>query len=230
MYFPWVGMLEQIQLADIFVFYNDVQFSRSFFHRVQIKTAHGTPWMTVPLREYHRGQLISEVAVDDRQDWRQKHRAMLESAYRKAPYCDEMLSLVDRVFTMRLSTIAEVARASTMELANYFGLVPDRQFVDSESLHVEGHSSQRLCEIAKALRGNVYVTGHGARNYLDHALFERDGIAVEYMRYECRPYPQLHGAFTPYVTALDLVANCGPEGARCITSGTQPAREFVEIE
>lgn len=228
MYFPWVGMLEQIQLADIFVFYNDVQFSRGFFHRVQIKTAHSTPWMTIPLRHYHRGQLISEVAIDDRQDWRNKHRAMLATAYQQAPYRDEMLSLVDRVFAMRLSNIAEAARASMIELANYFGLLPGRRFVDSQSLGVEGKSSQRLCDLATALGGDVYVTGHGARHYLNHDLFERNGIAVEYMRYECRPYPQLHGLFTSYVSALDLVANCGPQGARYIASGTQSAREFVE--
>ena len=29
MYFPWVGMLEQIRLADVFVFYDDVQFSKA---------------------------------------------------------------------------------------------------------------------------------------------------------------------------------------------------------
>jgi hypothetical protein len=228
MYFPWVGMLEQIQLADIFVFYNDVQFSRGFFHRVQIKTARGTPWITIPLRHYHRGQLISAVAIDDRQDWQQKHRAMLAAAYQQAQYRDEMLSLVDRVFAMQFSNVAELARASMIELANYFGLLPNRRFVDSQSLPPEGKSSQRLCDIARTLGGDVYVTGHGARNYLDHDLFERNGIAVEYMRYECRLYPQLHGPFTPYVSALDLVANCGPQGARYIVSGTQSAREFVE--
>jgi len=222
-------MLEQIQLADVFVFYNDVQFSRpSFFHRVQIKTARGIAWMTMPLRDYHLGQLISEVVVENRGDWWQKHRAILATAYQQAPYRDEMLGLVDRVFAMRLSTVAEVSRASTIELAGYFGLLPGRRFVDSESLQVEGHSSQRVCDIVTALRGHTYVTGHGARNYLDHGLFERSGIAVEYMRYECRRYPQLHGPFTPYVSALDLVANCGREGARYIVSGTQSARDFVE--
>ena len=228
MYFPWVGMLEQIQLADIFVFYNDVQFSRGFFHRVQIKTAQGTPWITIPLRDYHRGQLIADVTVDNRQDWRQKHLALLAAAYRQAPFRDEMLKLVDRVFAMPLSTLAQVSRASMMGLANYFSLLPGRRFVDSESLQAQGSSSQRLCSIVTELQSKVYVTGHGARNYLDHDLFGRNRIAVEYMRYECHPYPQLHGRFTPYVSALDLVANCGREGARYIVSGTQPAREFVE--
>jgi hypothetical protein len=228
MYFPWVGMLEQMKLADAFVFYNDVQLTRGFFNRVQVKTSHGPKWMTVPIRDHHRGQLICDTAVDDRQDWRSEHRAMLRRAYQFAPWRDEMLSLVDRVFSQALTTVAEVSRASMMALAEYFEIAEGKQFVNSESVKVAGTSSTRLCDIVLALRGSVYVTGHGARNYLDHGLFERHGIVVEYMSYECLPYRQVHGAFTPYVTGLDLVANCGKAGANQIVSGTQPVREFVE--
>lgn len=38
MFFPWVGFLEQLKLVDVYVFYDDVQFSKgSFTNRVQVK-------------------------------------------------------------------------------------------------------------------------------------------------------------------------------------------------
>ena len=44
MFFPWVGMFEQIALADVYVHYDDVQFSKgSFTNRVQLKTARARP-------------------------------------------------------------------------------------------------------------------------------------------------------------------------------------------
>ena len=46
MYFPWIGIFEQIRLADVFVFYDDVQFTRGFINRVQYKTPQGTGWIT----------------------------------------------------------------------------------------------------------------------------------------------------------------------------------------
>ncbi len=50
MLFPWVGMLEQVRLADRYVDYSDVQFSRgSFVNRVQVKTCTGPRWITAPL-------------------------------------------------------------------------------------------------------------------------------------------------------------------------------------
>jgi hypothetical protein len=228
MYFPWVGLLEQIRLADIFVHYDDVQYSKgSFSNRVQVKGVNGVSWMTLPLRDYHLGQRIDEVMLDNRTDWRGKHREILRQAYLKAPFREDMLAIVDRVFARDAATVADVSRQSMLELAAYFGL--DRaHFLSSQTLPVPGASSERVCDIVEHLQGTVYITGHGARNYLNHTLFEEKGISVEYMQYERTPYPQLHGDFTPYVTALDLVANCGVEGGKMIRSGTVGWKAFAK--
>jgi hypothetical protein len=227
MYFPWVGMLEQMRLADVFVHYDDVQYVRGFCNRVQVKTERGVDWLSVPLRQLHRGQRIDEVLVDDREPWRARHREILRLAYRKAPYCGEMLDLVDTVFAQPVQTIAELSRASMLALRDYFGLADGHRYADSAALDIPGRSSRRLHDIVLGFGGTSYITGHGARNYLDHTLFEQAGITVEYMDYRKVAYPQLHGAFTPFVTALDLVANCGRAGTAMIVSTTTPWREFV---
>ena len=57
MFFPWVGFLEQMRLADVYVHYDDVQFSKgSFTNRVQIKTPEGFIWLTAPLRNLRAGR------------------------------------------------------------------------------------------------------------------------------------------------------------------------------
>lgn len=228
MYFPWVGLLEQIRLADIFVHYDDVQYARGFYNRVQVKTVNESRWLTVPLRDHHRGQNIDKVLIDERTDWRKKHRDILRQAYLKAPYLDEMLELVDEVFSSQAKTLADVSRESILALSRYFGLTENTKFLRSSDMNIPGSSSQRLHDICLAIETNTYVTGHGARNYLDHELFERSGIGVEYMKYQLRPYPQLHGEFTPYVTGLDLVANCGKSGAQFICSGSVKWKFFLD--
>lgn len=227
MYFPWVGLLEQIRLADVFVHYDDVQLTRGFYNRVQVKTQQGMKWITVPLRDHHRGQLINEVLVDDRADWRGQHRSVLKQAYRNAEFRDDMLSLVDQVYAQPATTLADISRASILALAEYFDINKTCRYIESSSLGVGGSSSQRLHDIVKALGGKVYITGHGARNYLDHSLFEQSAIEVRYMQYKCNPYRQFHGEFTPYVTALDLVANIGKAGARVINSEAVNWKEFI---
>ena len=227
MYFPWVGLLEQLRLADVYLHYDDVQYARGFYNRVQVKTQCGMQWMTVPLRNHHRGQRIDEVMIDNSVDWQRQHRSVLTHAYAAAEYRNEMLSLVDEVFSKPCTTLSEVSRESVLALSRYFGLTADTEFDCSSRMGISGASSQRLHDLCRKVGADVYITGHGAKNYLDHELFERSGISVEYMRYAMRPYPQLHGEFTPFVTSLDLVANCGKAGASVICSGSVNWKEFL---
>lgn len=227
MYFPWVGLLEQVCLANTFVHYNDVQYTRGFFNRVQVKAQHGVRWLTVPLRGLHRGQLINEVKVDERVDWRSQHRDILRQAYRKTPFLQDMLDVFDAAISYPANSLAEISRSSIMALASYFDLTENREFIDSESLGVIGSGSQRLLDITIRTGGQIYVTGHGAKNYLDHELFDRAGIEVRYMQYLMLKYPQVNGEFTPYVTALDLIANCGKEGRRFLSPNAINYKEVI---
>ncbi len=227
MLFPWVGLLEQVRLADVFVHYDDVQFSKgSFVNRVQVKTPQGMRWMAVPLVDLHLGQKINEVQVPPSKEWRDAHLALLESSLANAPFRRDALGLVEAVYAADYANIGALARASLMALVEYFGLDAHCRFIDVESLDIPGSSSDRVLSVVKCLEGDKYITGHGARRYLDHELFERSGVAVEYMTYNCTPYPQAHGDFTPYVSALDLVANCGKLGLESINSGTTDWRSF----
>jgi hypothetical protein len=227
MYFPWVGLLEQIRLADCFIHYDDVQFTRGFYNRVQLKTSGGSKWLTIPTRDYHRGQRIDEVLVDDRQDWRANHLRQLAEAFRGARYADDALELAQGVLGQEWETVGQVSRASILALAQYFGLTANTEFRDSKQLGVPGKSSRRLLDLVVKVGGAEYITGHGAANYMDHEIFEAAGIAVRYMDYRRCPYPQSHGEFTPYVTGLDLVAHCGVRGRQYICSQTIGWKEFI---
>lgn len=228
MFFPWVGMFEQIRLSDVYVHYIDVQFSKgSFTNRVQIKTAQGTKWLTVPLIKPRLEQAISEVRIDDTTDWRARHLGMLGRAYKDAPYCQDMLELVRQTYATGFETIDQLSIGSMNAILSYFGMANCARFFSSPSLNVQGHGSQRVLDIVRALGGDQYITGEGAKHYLEHPRFEESGIRVEYMAYQKTPYAQLHGEFTPYVSALDLIANTGKDGISFIHSGTTYWKEFI---
>jgi hypothetical protein len=231
MFFPWVGMLEQIALADAYVHYTDVQFSKgSFVNRIQVKTATGIKWLTVPLAGRSIGSRISDVRIDNTRNWRRSHLDLLAQAYRGTPYRGEMLALVEQVYDPAHETIAALSSASLAALCKYFAIANPDAFLAIEDLHIDGGGSTRVLDVVRALSGTVYVTGLGARRYLDHEAFERAGVRVEYMDYAMAPYTQCHGAFTPYVSALDLIANAGAAGARCIVPKTVYWRDKLADE
>lgn len=227
MYFPWVGLLEQINLADVFVHYDDVQFARGFFNRVQIKTEQGQKWLSVPLKKHHRGQLILEIEIDNSRDWPDEHLNLLSTAYRNAPFREEMIQLVSDIILQKHQYLAQLSQASIMALRNYFDIGRKTAFFNSSELESKGKKSQRLLDLTLEVGGRTYITGHGAKNYLDHGLFEKSSVEVEYMDYQKKPYAQLHGSFMPFVSSLDLIANCGQRRKDVICSRSLSWRAFL---
>ena len=226
MFLPWIGLFEQIRLSDVFVHYDDVQLpqGRSFISRVQIKTANGIQWLTVPIDRSKSGKLINEVIIFDEQNWRNKHLNSIRHAYAPAPYFRSMFALVENLYSHASVRLAEFNITATEQIAAGLGLAP--VFMRSSSLNVTGSSTERLINLCEATNCDVYVTGHGALNYLDHEQFERKGITVRYIDYRKVAYPQLHGDFTPYVSILDAIANCGDDTRDLLCSESVYWRDF----
>ena len=227
MFFPWVGYFEQIRLADVFVFFDDVQMprGRSLVKRVQVKTRQGSSWLTVPVRK--GGDIaINRVQLDEEGDWRRRHRELLRHAYGQAPYFKEMMRIADEVYGWDTDSLCDMNCRAIESISRSFGL--ETRFVRSSSFDVEGRQSHKLLGLLQQLEATTYITGHGARTYLDHELFERQGIEVAYMDYQRQAYAQLHGGFDPHVSVLDLIANRGWDGVDVIKSGTVSWREFID--
>ena len=228
MLFPWVGFFEQIRLCDKYIHYNDVQFSKGgFTNRVQVKSPSSSKWLTVPLANLHLGQSIDEVKINPCQDWRGKHMQLLDNCYGDAPYFLEMMEIVDSVYSKDFEFIDDLAFNSILAVADYLNFTENTSFLEIKSLSIPGSSSQRVLEVVKAVNGDCYITGHGAKNYLDHESFDKAGIKVKYMNYEKKPYTQQFGAFDPYVSILDLIANKGKRGIDWVCSETIDWELFI---
>lgn len=222
MYFPWPGFMEMMKLADVFLWLDDAQFSKgSFTNRIQLKMPGGRKWMSVPLKGKGAFTPIRDLEATD-EAWRQSHRSMLRASLGAAPHLDDALAVFDAA--LGRPALCDVLIASAEEQARALGCLPSR-IERSSAMDVPGGSWQRVIELVRAAGGTRYVSGAGGARYLDHAAFERAGLQVAYMEYNPLPWPQAHGAFTPYVTALDLVAARGPEAGSHLRPLTVPWRE-----
>src|SRR2546429_3846337 len=131
MFLPWVGLFEQIRLADVFIHYDDVQFpqGRSFVSRVQLKTIKGVSWLTVPIDHTNSGKLINEVLLLKSEEWRDKHLRTIRHAYARRPHFSLMSELVEKIYAEPTDHLAEFNITATERIAQWLGLAP--QFMRS---------------------------------------------------------------------------------------------------
>ena len=61
-YLPWMGYFHKMHHADVFIFLDDVQFTKgSHINRVKILSGKGPRWLTVPVVKVKLGQNIIDV-------------------------------------------------------------------------------------------------------------------------------------------------------------------------
>lgn len=225
MYLPWPGFISQMAAADVLIWLDDAQFSRgSFTNRIQMRTSAGSRWLSIPL--VGKGfQVPIRDLVAAQPDWLRSHRDSLRQALAGAPFLPDALSILDAAAAADTVCDALIQSAECCLAACH---PPGNDIRRSSEMGVPGASWRRVLDLVLAVGGTRYLTGHGAANYLDHAAFEAAGIAVDYMGYDLRPWPQQHEPFSPYVTGLDLIAHVPPERRSThLSRKTIPWRDFL---
>lgn len=222
-YIPWRGFFHQVQKADVFVFYDDVQYDdRGWRNRNRIKTPSGTQWITIPVRG--KGARIDHTAIKDvrvcwDRPWARKHWESLRHAYGRAPFFDRYAPLLQAFYARRDERLADFTIDFVIALADELGLRGTR-FLRSSTLGVRGDRMERLLSLLRAVGGTHYISGPSARAYIDEERLRARGITLEYMRYDYPEYDQLHGPYDPQVSVLDLLFMVGPEAPRYIWGDT----------
>lgn len=215
-YIPWQGYFDFIDDVDLFVFYDDVQYtSKDWRNRNKIKIHDGPAWLTVPVI-HDRETLIQNAEIDYRTRWIEKHIKTIRLAYQKAPFFEEMGDVFFDVLNKRFRTISELNIATCCWVMEQLGI--KTQIRMSAEFNISGNKFDRPLEILKKIGAKTYLSGPVARDYTDKEKFKAAGIGLEYKSYEYKEYPQLHGEFIPHMSVLDLLFNCGKEAREHLKS------------
>lgn len=209
-YIPWRGYFDFIDSVDVFVIYDDVQYSSgSWRNRNQIKTRNGLRWLSVPVK-YRYGDSIDAVSIGRKPgiSWQESHRRLLHEALGSAPYFADTIGIWEAAIAFEDSKLTALNQRLTQGVCQYLRI--DTRIVLSREYQVSGTKTARLISLLSKLGATTYLSGPSARGYLEEDLFRTNGIGLEYKSYDYRPYPQLWGDFSGAVTVLDLIANCGP--------------------
>lgn len=218
-YIPWRGYFHQIQKADVFVFYDDVQYDKhGWRNRNRIKNSQGGQWLTIPV--HNRGVVVESIPINTieiayEQPWRERHLRAIQQNYAKAPYYKDYALWLEEIYTRRPERLADFTIPLTIEIARQLGIQHTR-FMRSSELQVSGQKTDRLIDLLTQVGATHYISGPSASSYIEEEKFQKAGITLEYMVYNYPEYPQLYPPYDPFVTVLDLLLMAGPEAARYI--------------
>ena len=218
-YIPWRGVFDQIYRADLFIFYDDVQYDKhGWRNRNQIKTAHGKQWLTIPVHSSGatQGRLIKEIEIDWSKNWTTNHIKALTVSYAKAPYFRQVIDFLKPFYERQDQFLVDFTIDLTVALAFHLGISHTRFMRASELSGIDGEKTDRLIQLLTKVGAKHYISGPSAKDYLEEEKIKSAGLTLDYMAYDYPEYLQLYPPFDPNVTILDLLFMTGKDALKYI--------------
>lgn len=212
----YLGFFQRFLHADLYIVLDHVQFvhgtSRSWTHRDMIKTAQGARWLTVGIRKPKLGTPINEVELAPGTGWIDQNLSLLRENYRKAVGWAEVSPRLEQLYGAGGGLLAEFNLHFLAGILDMLDL--KMPMVRSSTLAPEGSKNELLIELLQKVGADRYLSGLGARDYMRPELFQAAGIEVVWQEFTHPVYPQQYDGFTPYLSILDTLLNCGIAGTR----------------
>jgi len=224
-YLPWLGYLDKMAKADVFVVMDDLQYEKeNFQNRNRLKHNHGPGWLTVPLERGAQTDRICDKRIlnlgDRREHWQRRHWRAIEIHYRKTPYFATYADELHDVYTRPWTRLVDLDLHILALARRWFGIT--RPNLTSSSLELTGQRTARIIDMCKKVGARVYLSGRGgSTSYLDVDALRAAGIEVAWQHFQHPVYPQRYAAlgFIPNLAFLDLLFNCGAESRTALCPG-----------
>lgn len=206
-YIPWKGYFDLMKAADLFVFHDDLQYTRGDWrNRNKIKTKEGLKWLSIPIGNQDNKR-INQVKWQSNH-WITKHKDIIKNSYRNAPYFSN--NFLNTIYdSTNCNYLSKFNQRTIRLLAEKLAI--KTPIIDTSELDtLNGTKTTKILSILKAVNASEYISGPAGMNYLNTELFDQAKIKLRYFNYSgYKEYKQVYPGFNHNVTSLDLIFNCG---------------------
>ena len=215
---PWIGYFYKIFKSDVFIFVDDVQFTKSgssYTNSVQFNERGKLIRLTVPIKRV-RGttENINEI-VYAKNNWQRKIIRSLELNYAK---CDYYKIHKDFIFDLINSTSENYSEYNInfiTEISKKFDFKTEFRIsseIDKDSIE---NATDRIVKLAKTVNATHFISGRGGDNYQDHNLYKENGIELIYSDFIDFEYKQYKSEeFIKGLSIIDAIFNIGFENLK----------------
>lgn len=213
-YWPWLGLIERISSADVFIWMDSVEHSRnSFENRNQIKTKNGALWLTVPVL-HDSSALIKDIQIDNSRNWQKKHYESIRQAYSKTPYFTQYEPFLSDLYSRTWTNLSDL----NLHILKWIleELKIDTKIIKMSDGNYQGAKSELILDMCLQLGASRFIFGVHGKDYVDEERFAAAYIAVTYQEFIHPEYVQPHGNFLPYMAVLDIMCMKGKDSLNVI--------------
>jgi hypothetical protein len=215
-YIPWIGYFKIINDVDEFVFLDDVQYTkRDWRNRNFINSNKGKILLSIPVITKNKFfQKIHETECLNN-NWKEDHLSKIKETYKSYPYFKEIFEILNKSYYKTNSkNLLNNLYNILFELINFLKIKTKISF--SKDISSNKKKLEKIIEICKQKKANIYLSGPSASNYIDEEKMNVSNLSLEYIDYRNYMYEikNKKHAFVDNLSVIDLLMNFGSTSNR----------------
>lgn len=211
-FFPYIGYFQLIKAADMFIFFDDVSYiKKGWINRNYICINKHTHCFSVPIENASQSRSIRKTLISKIEyiRWTKKFIDSLTHSYKKQLYFAEGMSIVEKVLSSSVSSIADLAIISVQACCKALGISTPMHCASAIPSGLAGEN--RLIEICHHYGANRYINAPGGKSLYNSTKFASCGIRLEFLQTSLSAYPVKGRDCITGLSVLDAILCCGQE-------------------
>ncbi len=205
-FFPYIGYWQLINLVDVYVIYDDVNFiKKGWINRNRILCNGKDLMINILLNKVSQNKLINEIYLVDDIIWKNKLLKTIENNYKKAPYFSNVMPLITEIILNKENNLALYLFYSLVTISTYIGI--KTKFLLSS--HIDKNNSlkgeNKILEICKILNTDTYINAIGGMELYSFDNFINNGINLAFIKTNEITYKQFNKEFVPNLSIIDVM-------------------------
>jgi hypothetical protein len=215
-FMPYIGYFSLIKHTDEFILFDTAQFIRhGWIERNRVlKQNEGWLYIQVPLQKYDQTTLIKEILIDNRQNWKSKILAQLQTYKKNAPYYFKVIRILEELFVENYNDIVSLNKKSLELICKYLGFEKELLIFSGMDLQIDlvNAPDEWALNICKALSGvTEYWNPPGGQIFFDKYKYDVANIDLRFQKMNLMEYIQKRSNFEAGLSIIDVMMFNSPE-------------------
>lgn len=206
-FLPYIGYFQLINLADEFVIYDNIEYSKDgWINRNRILVNGKDVFITLPLKKDSDYKDIKDRFIAD--NWHKERGKMLnkiKEAYRKSSCFDSVYPVIEKCILSEEKNLFGFIFKSLQVVCEYLEITTP--FVISSAVPINHglKSEKKVLALCKNRNADTYINPIGGLKLYSKSNFENEKINLQFLKTSGITYKQFENSFVPSLSILDVM-------------------------
>lgn len=205
---PYIGYWQLLNAVDKYILYDDVNFIKGgWINRNRILYNGEVIYFNVPMKGASSNKHINEIFVNTEQALIAKNLRILDTAYRKAPYYEDIRKIILRMLETNEENLSRYIKNSIDIFSDYMGIKTNILVSSEMEKGKRGSAEENLISFCKMFNADEYYNAVGGQTLYSFQHFRDSGIKLSFLKTKEFQYKQLNREYIPNLSIIDVLMN-----------------------